>query len=70
MRTAVVLVLVALTCLFVWQKRSAPIAAANAQQVTAPARPVSEHDWAKHALDTAGKVKADVLRQRASNDPR
>jgi hypothetical protein len=67
MRTAlVIMVLAALGYFFVLQKHTEPTRSAVSAADATP-RPVSEHDWAKHALDTAAKVKRDVARHRAEN---
>ncbi|MDQ6809931.1 MAG: hypothetical protein M3Z64_11000 [Verrucomicrobiota bacterium] len=59
--------LVALGILFALQHRTAG-APATAMPTNA-SRPVSEHDWAKQALDTTAKVRRDVARQRAEEKP-
>jgi hypothetical protein len=67
MRTAlVIMVLAALGYFFVLQKHPEPTRSAVPAAAATP-RPVSEHDWAKHALDTTAKVKRDVARHRAEN---
>jgi hypothetical protein len=67
MRSAlVIIVLATLGYFFVLQKHSGPMRSAVPAAAATP-RPVSEHDWAKHALDTTSKVKREVLRQRQSN---
>ncbi|HEX4638950.1 MAG TPA: hypothetical protein VH170_05630 [Chthoniobacterales bacterium] len=57
--------------LFVWQKRHEPEVAAkdqpSAQSTPAP-RQTSEHDWAKHSLDTTHSVIDQVKRQRKDDD--
>jgi uncharacterized membrane protein len=73
MRTIIVLVIMAvLGVAFVAQKRSEPQKVAATQKVaaaqTAPSpRPVSEHNWAKHSLDTTNKVIRQVAQQRKSD---
>lgn len=71
MRTAVVLIIAAvLGCLFLVQKRHepAPAAAPVTAQKAATPRPVSEHNWAKHALDTTSKVTRQVAKERKENE--
>jgi len=73
MRTAVVIFIVAvLGCLFLAQKhhdqKSEP-APTTAGQAATP-RPVSEHNWAKHALDTTAKVTRQVANQRQEDGVR
>lgn len=67
MKVLVVIALVALGILFAVQHRTtadpSPAAAAPG------ARPVSQHDWAKQALDTTAKVRNDVTKQRAEPTP-
>lgn len=73
MRTVLILlVLGVLAGLFVLQKRNTAAVPAPELSSAQPAavRPVSEHNWAKHALDTTAKVKGDVLRQRANDETR
>jgi hypothetical protein len=56
-----------LGCVFVVQKRhehEAAVTKAAAPQTAASPRQVSEHDWAKHALDTTTKVTRQVAQQR------
>ena len=71
MRTFVALLVVAvLGWLFLRQKDQAPQNAATKQSVALQAaspRPVSEHNWAKHALDKTNKVTRDVAAQRKAN---
>ena len=77
MRTSVVVIIaLALGCLFLVQKRheqnvaSAPVpTTATAQKASTP-RPVSEHNWAKHALDTTRKVTDQVAKQRTEDGVR
>lgn len=70
MRTVFVVIIVAvLGCLFLVQKRHeqksepAPVTALAAPQTPTP-RPVSEHNWARHALDTTRTVTRQVAEQR------
>jgi hypothetical protein len=73
MRIGVILIVAAvLGCLFLVQKRhehAAPPAATpvTAQKAATP-RPVSEHNWAKHALDTTNKVTRQVAKERKENE--
>lgn len=72
MRTGVILFLAAaLGCVFLVQKRheqaAPPAAPVTAQKASTP-RPVSEHNWAKHALDTTNKVTRQVAKERKEND--
>jgi hypothetical protein len=77
MRTAVVLIIAAvLGCLFLMQKRHDQNAApapttdsSTAQKPSAP-RPVSEHNWAKHAIDRARNVTDQVATQRKEDGAR
>ena len=70
MKTVVfVVIMAALGWLFLMQKRTEQSTATTAanQPVTtqsATPRPVSEHNWMKHSLDTAAKVKRQVAQQR------
>jgi hypothetical protein len=72
MRTGVILFLAAaLGCVFLVQKRheqTAPPPVRVTAQRTAPPRPVSEHNWAKHALDTTTKVTRQVAKERKENE--
>ena len=73
MRTCIVLVIMAgLAVAFVVLKRSETPAAPVTQKVAAaqtaaPPRPVSEHNWAKHSLDTTNKVIRQVAQQRKAD---
>jgi hypothetical protein len=77
MRTFVVLLIAAvLGCLFIAQKRHeqnatpAPVATtASTKQASTP-RPVSEHNWAKHALDRTKSVTDQVAAQRKEDGVR
>lgn len=62
----VVIVVVGLTALFISQKRreKSPDAAVASQ---IEPRQVSEHDWAKHALDKTNAVGRKVTEQRKQN---
>jgi hypothetical protein len=73
MRTAVVIFIMAgLGCLFLVQKRQEQQAAikkpATAESTTP--RPVSEHNWAKHALDRTREVTRQVAEQRKEDGVR
>ena len=74
MRIFVVLVVLAvLGWLFLSQKQQAhqkAEAALNAPTQTAFPRPVSEHNWAKHALDKTNKITRQVAEQRKSDGTR
>ena len=74
MRTVVVLVIMAVLGLaFVAQKRNEQQKVAATQKVaaqTASPRPVSEHNWAKHSLDTTNKVIRQVAQQRKADGTR
>lgn len=75
MKTFLVVVVV-VTALYLWQRRGqetvppapAPIAAQSPPAVLA--RPVSEHNWAKHSLDRAHEVADQVRQTREQNDER
>lgn len=74
MRIFVVLVVLAvLGWLFLSQKQQAHQnagAALTAPTQTASPRPVSEHNWAKRALDKTNKVTREVAEQRKSDEAR
>jgi hypothetical protein len=74
MRTFLVVVVVAiLGWLFLTQKQQEHQKVATAPNVpaqTASPRPVSEHNWAKHALDKTNKVTRQVAEQRKSDGTR
>lgn len=74
MRIFVALVVLAvLGWLFLSQKQQEHQKAAVASNVptqTASPRPVSEHNWAKHALDKTNKVTREVAEQRKSDGTR
>jgi hypothetical protein len=77
MRTGVIVfIAVVLGCLFLVQKRheqkAAPVPASTSASVQKPStpRPVSEHNWAKHALDTTKKVTDQVAAQRKEDGVR
>jgi len=62
-----------LGCVFLVQKHhehEAGTIQATAPQTAATPRPVSEHDWAKHALDTTTKVTRQVAQQRKEDGVR
>lgn len=73
MRTFIVLVIMAgLGVAFIVQKRSETSTAPATQKVAATQtaaspRPVSEHNWAKHSLDTTNKVIRQVAQQRKAD---
>ncbi len=81
MRTSVVIAIaVVLGALFVVQKQRARLIAtakaeekieekAVAKKATTP-RPVSEHNWAKRALDSTRKVTDQVAEQRKADGTR
>jgi hypothetical protein len=73
MRTALILFLAgALGCVFLVQKHrqhEAEAALAAAPPRTTP-RPVSEHNWAKRALDTTAKVTREVEKKRQEDGNR
>jgi len=78
MRTVIVLIIVAgLGWVFLTQKRQeqeaqtekAPSAKVTAQQAPSP-RAVSEHNWAKHALDRTKKVTDQVAQTRKEDGTR
>ena len=73
MRTVVVLfVAAALGCVFLVQRhheQQTEAALATAEQASTP-RPVSEHNWAKHSLDTTAKVIRQVEKQRQEDGVR
>jgi hypothetical protein len=73
MRTVVIiLIAIVLGGFFIVQKRhqqSAATEKAATQQTSSP-RPVSEHNWAKHALDTTSKVKRQVAEQQKEDGNR
>jgi hypothetical protein len=68
----VLLVLAVLGWLFLSQKQQhqKAAAAANVPAQTASPRAVSEHNWAKHALDKTNKVTRQVAEQRKSDGTR
>jgi hypothetical protein len=77
MRTSVViLIAVVLGGFFVVQKQRERLAAVAkteekvAEKKAATPRPVSEHNWAKHALDTTRKVTDQVAAQRKEDGVR
>jgi hypothetical protein len=64
-----------LGCLFVVQKRhehEAVVTKPSAPQAQAAAspRPVSEHNWAKHAIDRTREVTRQVAQQRKEDGVR
>ena len=76
MKTFVIIVIMAgLGVVFLMQKRneqSAVTTAMNQPAATQSAspRPVSEHNWMKHALDSTAKVKRQVAQQRKEDGTR
>jgi hypothetical protein len=73
MRTAVVLLIAAvLGYVFLVQRhheQQTETKRASTEQASTP-RPVSEHNWAKHALDTTAKVTRQVEKQRQEDGVR
>jgi hypothetical protein len=71
--TLVILIALVLGGLFVVQKQRERLAAVAqseqqaAAKATATPRPVSEHNWAKHSLDTTRKVMSQVAEQRKAD---
>jgi hypothetical protein len=60
-------------CLFFVQKRhehEAAITKASAPQAAASPRQVSEHNWAKHAIDRTREVTRQVAQQRKEDGVR
>ena len=76
MKTFVIVVIMAgLGLVFLMQKRNEQnaVTTAASQPVatqSATPRPVSEHNWMKHALDTTAKVKRQVAQQRKEDGTR
>ena len=76
MKTVVfVVIMAALGWVFLMQKRneqSTATTGANQPVTTQSARPrpVSEHNWMKHSLDTAAKVKRQVAQQHKEDGTR
>ena len=74
MRTVVILVVViGLGWLFMVQKQQEHQKAVSAPAVstkTTSPRPVSDHNWMKHALDTTNKVTQKVAEQRKEDGTR
>jgi hypothetical protein len=73
MRTVVIILIVGvLGGFFVVQRQHNQKAEAEqaVAQLTSTPRPVSEHNWAKHALDTTSKVTREVARQRKDDESR
>jgi hypothetical protein len=75
MRYVVIVGLVALGIIFYRQKSTErsrdqvkPAEHASLVQPALTARPVSEHNWAKSAIDRAQEVKKQVKRERTSNE--
>jgi hypothetical protein len=69
----VVAIMAVLGFAFVAQKRSEHQKAAVAEKVAAQTPtpwPVSEHNWAKHSLDTTNKVIRQVAQQRKADGTR
>jgi len=68
MKTFLVLVLT-VTALFLWQRNSDRAVESTPAVVNKPApAQVSEHDWAKHSIDSARRVANQVQTIRAQND--
>ena len=74
MRIGVVLVIMAMLGWFFLsqkhQENQQVDAAAKVTTQTASPRPVSEHNWAKHALDKTNKVTRQVTEQRKTDGTR
>ena len=77
MRTGVIVfIAILLGCLFLVQKQRERLAAVAkteekvVERKAATPRPVSEHNWAKHALDTTKKVTDQVAAQRKEDGVR
>lgn len=77
MRTfVVVLIAIVLGSLFLVQKQrehltaSAKVEEKFSEKKAATPRPVSEHNWAKHSLDTTRKVTDQVAKQRQEDGTR
>ena len=72
MRTALVLVILAVLGWFFLsqqqQEHQEVTTAAKAPTQSASPRPVSEHNWAKHALDKTNKVTRQITEQRKSDE--
>jgi hypothetical protein len=72
MRTFLLLVLT-VTALYVWQRQgndavTATKPRAETAVATRAARPVSEHDWAKHSIDRTHEVANQVRETRRQNE--
>jgi len=71
MRTFLLLVLT-VTALYVWQRQGNDAITATKPRAkaadTLTARPISEHDWAKHSIDRAHEVANQVRETRRQND--
>jgi hypothetical protein len=71
--TVVLVVLAVLGWLFLFQKQQdhqrVEVAGKIPAQGVSP-RPVSEHNWAKHALDKTNKVTRQVAEQRKADGTR
>ncbi len=68
------LVVLTVAALFIWQRKSGHPTAETKQSeevtaVVAPARTISEHNWAKHSLDRAHEVAEQVHQSRGENQP-
>ena len=72
MRTAVVLIIVAvLGFLYLMQKRgeqAAPSTTPVTAQSAVTPRQVSERNWAKRALDTTNQVTGQIAKERTENE--
>jgi len=74
MKTFLLLILT-VTALFIWQRNGKPAATETKATrelpaaTSSPARPISDHNWAKHSLDRARKVADEARNSREQNDP-
>jgi hypothetical protein len=69
----VLLILAVLGWLFIARKQQEPDNRAATQNIPAESgspRPVSQHNWPKHALDKANTVKRQIAEQRKSDGTR
>jgi hypothetical protein len=74
MKTFLLLVLT-VTALFIWQRNGKPTATETKATrempaaTSSPARPTSDHNWAKHSLDRAHAVADQMRKSREENHP-
>lgn len=70
MRSTFLVLLLSVAVGGVWLAKSQPGAAPTPAAEQSPARnsAVSEHDWAKHALDRTAELKQQIARQRQEDD--